>query len=323
MNTNPTTIYCLFQTVGDADNRRHDILLGLFTSVELAKQHCRTLPHTLLDVKGYESEEDDQPVHESMNLSNGYTYVGQRSDCDPCIGHECFGGYIIEPMTVNTPTINSTPTYLTGFDNPVLLSDDLATFLGKDKGTILTRLMVNQLIRMYVQDHNLSGVMWRYDEALFRLLGKTKGDDLGYFNMHTAIQPHLTYLNPEQVDRYFEQTYYQKMKTECDEYSAKIHELCRPLLAKQEELHIEYEDTTEKYDEELGQYNEGDPTIEEVRVKYNTILDGIQDELDRLHCKLAGYHMRIYEMRRSKCIGKGNDTVVKFDNNQCKYCKSL
>jgi hypothetical protein len=196
MNTNPTTIYCLFQTVGDADNRRHDILLGLFTSVELAKQHCRTLPHTLLDVKGYESEEDDQPVHESMNLSNGYTYVGQRSDCDPCIGHECFGGYIIEPMTVNTPTINSTPTYLTGFDNPVLLSDDLATFLGKDKGTILTRLMVNQLIRMYVQDHNLSGVMWRYDEALFRLLGKTKGDDLGYFNMHTAIQPHLTYLNP-------------------------------------------------------------------------------------------------------------------------------
>lgn len=239
MNTNPTDVYCLFRTIGDVDDHRTDVLLGVFTSPELAQQHCRTLPYTLLD-DSEDDENEDQSVHNTMSIINGYTYVGERSDCCYGLANDCFGGYIIEPIQLNRITNSITPSY-----NP----------------------------------------------------------------------EHLT----PRIDRL-----YQQIKTECDNYSAKIHEMCRPLMAKQEELYIAYEETTDEYDEEIEKTKLDDPNIKQIREKYNTILDGLQLEIDTLHGKICGYHARIYEMYRHKWLTfKAQYPKIEIpaiNEHECKCC---
>lgn len=41
-------------------------------------------------------------VHRTMNKVNDYIYNGKRSDCDTDLSYNAFGGYIIEPMTVES-----------------------------------------------------------------------------------------------------------------------------------------------------------------------------------------------------------------------------
>lgn len=332
-------IYCLFQTVGDTDDNRTDVLLGVFTSVILAKQHCLTLPHTLLDINSYDSDNDDQAVHQSMNVSNGYTYVGKRSDCIGGLACGCFGGYIIERILVDPDPPISVQTDATNVNrfggNPVRISDALATFLGKNKETILQRDLVNKLLHAYIKDNRIqldtNKVMWRYDAALFGLFGKTEADTLGYMNMQTVLKPHLTNVNinqltPEQLDGIIALNH-QAIKTEGDEYSAKIHDICGPLITKLNELNLEYEYINYKYDEEVNRIGDdgGDNSdlpvdqivakqrIHDIKAKYAPRLDRMRYDINQVDSKIARYHARIKEHYR--CKG-----VTFIPTNQCRYC---
>ena len=82
-----------------------------------------------------------------------------------------------------------------GFVKPTRISDELASFLGKDKGTEMARTDVTREINMYIRSHNLqdkeNGRKINPDTKLKDLL-KLKGDDeLTYFNLQRFMSPHF------------------------------------------------------------------------------------------------------------------------------------
>ena len=82
-----------------------------------------------------------------------------------------------------------------GFVKPTRISDELASFLGKDKGTEMARTDVTREINMYIRSHNLqdkeNGRKINPDSKLKDLL-KLKGDDeLTYFNLQRFMSPHF------------------------------------------------------------------------------------------------------------------------------------
>ena len=82
-----------------------------------------------------------------------------------------------------------------GFVKPALISDELATFLGKSKGTEMARTEVTKEINQYIVSHNLqdkkNGRIIRADAKLRKLLRLTKSDELTYFNLQKYMSPHF------------------------------------------------------------------------------------------------------------------------------------
>ena len=81
-----------------------------------------------------------------------------------------------------------------GFTQPTKISDDLATFLGLDKGSEIPRTEVTKKINSYIKEHNLQ---WeknkrhiKPDKKLGGLLNVGKGEELTYFNLQTYLKPH-------------------------------------------------------------------------------------------------------------------------------------
>jgi len=91
-------VYSLFETRGEGDGYRIDILLGIFASVELTKAYCTSLNNNEYDDEWY--FEYHKSVHESMNDANCHVYVGKRDDCIKECNYQRFGGYVIEKMHV-------------------------------------------------------------------------------------------------------------------------------------------------------------------------------------------------------------------------------
>lgn len=82
----------------------------------------------------------------------------------------------------------------TGFAVPTQLSDELCTFLGLPKKTVMSRTVVTTRITEYVKSHNLAeGRNIKADAALTKLLGlKPTDDPLTYFNLQSFLKHHYT-----------------------------------------------------------------------------------------------------------------------------------
>jgi chromatin remodeling complex protein RSC6 len=90
-----------------------------------------------------------------------------------------------------------------GFVKPTKISDELASFLGKDKGTEMARTEVTRDINKYIRTNNLqdkeNGRKINPDTKLAALLKLKKTDELTYFNLQRYMSPHFAKATKEAV----------------------------------------------------------------------------------------------------------------------------
>ena len=88
-----------------------------------------------------------------------------------------------------------------GFVKPTLISDELATFLGKSSGTEMARTEVTREINKYIRANALqdksNGRKINPDAALSSLLKLGSGDELTYFNLQRYMSVHFAKLGQE------------------------------------------------------------------------------------------------------------------------------
>ena len=82
-----------------------------------------------------------------------------------------------------------------GFVKPTLISEELAAFLGKAKGTEMARTEVTREINKYIREQGLqckeNGRKINPDAKLSKLLNLSKKDELTYFNLQRYMSPHF------------------------------------------------------------------------------------------------------------------------------------
>jgi chromatin remodeling complex protein RSC6 len=82
-----------------------------------------------------------------------------------------------------------------GFVKPTLISNELATFLGKSSGSEMARTEVTREINAYIRDNKLqdkdNGRRILPDAKLKKLLKLKDGDELTYFNLQRFMSPHF------------------------------------------------------------------------------------------------------------------------------------
>ena len=82
-----------------------------------------------------------------------------------------------------------------GFVKPTLITDELATFLGKPSGAEMARTEVTKEINAYIRANNLqdkdNGRKINPDAALAKLLKISGSDELTYFNLQRYMSPHF------------------------------------------------------------------------------------------------------------------------------------
>ena len=82
-----------------------------------------------------------------------------------------------------------------GFVKPTKISSELASFLGKPKGTEMARTEVTREINNYIREHKLqdpkNGRHILADSKLKKLLKLKKDDELTYFNLQRFMSPHF------------------------------------------------------------------------------------------------------------------------------------
>ena len=82
-----------------------------------------------------------------------------------------------------------------GFVKPTRISDELASFLGKEKGTEMARTSVTKEINAYIRAHGLqdttNGRKINPDTKLSSLLKLKKDDQLTYFNLQKFMCHHF------------------------------------------------------------------------------------------------------------------------------------
>ena len=82
-----------------------------------------------------------------------------------------------------------------GFVKPTRISDELATFLGRDIGSEMARTEVSKEINLYIRSKSLqdkqNGRKIHPDAALTKLLNIGKGEELTYFNLQRYMKHHF------------------------------------------------------------------------------------------------------------------------------------
>jgi chromatin remodeling complex protein RSC6 len=82
-----------------------------------------------------------------------------------------------------------------GFVKPTKISDELASFLSKDKGSEMARTEVTREINTYIRTHKLqdkdNGRKINADKKLSALLKLQPKDELTYFNLQKYMSPHF------------------------------------------------------------------------------------------------------------------------------------
>ena len=77
------------------------------------------------------------------------------------------------------------------FEIPTKVTDELCVFLGKPKGTLISRSNVTREINNYVKEKNLKNKHdIKPDAALKKLLRLTDADNLTYFNLQRYLNTH-------------------------------------------------------------------------------------------------------------------------------------
>jgi hypothetical protein len=83
-----------------------------------------------------------------------------------------------------------------GFVKPALISEELASFLGKAIGSEMARTEVSKEINAYIQTNKLqdkqNGRIIHPDAKLTQLLKVDKNDELTYFNLQRYMKHHFT-----------------------------------------------------------------------------------------------------------------------------------
>jgi len=92
----------------------------------------------------------------------------------------------------STPNPNK---QLSGFVKPSVVSDELLAFLGKEKGTMLSRVEVSKEITAYIEKNGLkdkeNGRQINPDAKLTKLLKIGAGEVLTYFNLQRYMKVHF------------------------------------------------------------------------------------------------------------------------------------
>ena len=82
-----------------------------------------------------------------------------------------------------------------GFVKPTKISDSLATFLGKEKGSMMARTEVTKEMTFYIKEHKLqdkdNGRIIIPDTKLKKLLNISDDETLSYFNLQKYMSPHF------------------------------------------------------------------------------------------------------------------------------------
>ena len=82
-----------------------------------------------------------------------------------------------------------------GFVKPTLISNELASFLGKANGVEMARTEVTREINNYIREHSLqdksNGRKINADKKLSTLLNLKKDDELTYFNLQKFMSHHF------------------------------------------------------------------------------------------------------------------------------------
>jgi chromatin remodeling complex protein RSC6 len=82
-----------------------------------------------------------------------------------------------------------------GFTKPAKISDQLADFLGKPKGTLFARTDVTRQINTYIRENKLqdttNGRKINPDSKLKKLLSLKPTDELTYFNLQKYMSQHF------------------------------------------------------------------------------------------------------------------------------------
>lgn len=90
-----------------------------------------------------------------------------------------------------------------GFVKPTLVSDQLAEFLGKEKGAMVARVDVTREINKYIRENSLqdpaNGRKINPDQKLKKLLVLEPTDELTYFNLQRFMRHHFKKSTPEVV----------------------------------------------------------------------------------------------------------------------------
>lgn len=90
-----------------------------------------------------------------------------------------------------------------GFVKPTRISDELASFLGKEKGTQMARTEVTREINTYIRSNTLqdkeNGRKINPDTKLAALLKLKKTDELTYFNLQRYMSPHFAKASKDAV----------------------------------------------------------------------------------------------------------------------------
>ena len=83
------------------------------------------------------------------------------------------------------------------FEIPTKVTDELCVFLGKPKGTLISRSNVTKEVNNYVKAHNLKNKHdIKPDAALKKLLLVPDGEQLTYFNLQRYLNKHYVKATP-------------------------------------------------------------------------------------------------------------------------------
>jgi chromatin remodeling complex protein RSC6 len=137
-------------------------------------------------------KDNSVPFEEKMYFDDIFLY-NQRPEFLTFDEHE----YIramgdLDDYTPPTPPPQRKPS---GFVKLMLISDDLAMFLGKPLGTVMSRIDVCSKINKYIEKNGLqdrmNGRNINPDEKLRKILTLSDGDEVTYFSVQRYLKHHF------------------------------------------------------------------------------------------------------------------------------------
>ena len=159
---------------------------------ENATEHLTAAPSVesvLALFQSYETRCDAQIAAASQAKANAIAFKN-----DVKRGRKAFLRVLSKSKKLRTKRAVNPDAKPSGFKKPTLVSDELAVFLGKEKGSTLSRHEVGQLVRSYAKEHNLTNGRYIVPDAKLGGLLKVpadKVDTLTYFSLQTYLKPHF------------------------------------------------------------------------------------------------------------------------------------